>query len=164
MDRQRVGLVWAQARRGVIGRDNAIPWRLPEDMAHFRQTTTGHTVVMGRRTWDSLPPRFRPLPGRRNIVVTRQHDLAPDGAETASSVAEALTLAGPDRCWVIGGAQIYCAAIELADTCEVTEIDLDVDGDAHAPELGTQWSAPQTAWRTSETGLRYRFLTYTRTL
>ncbi|MDG3012200.1 dihydrofolate reductase [Rhodococcus sp. D2-41] len=157
-----MGLVWAQARRGVIGRDNAIPWRLPEDMAHFKQTTTGHTVVMGRRTWDSLPPRFRPLPGRRNIVVTRQRDLVLDGAETTGSVADAVSLAGESRCWIIGGAQIYCAALELAGHCEVTEIDLDIEGDAYAPELGPQWTAAPSEWQSSETGLRYRFLSYQR--
>ena len=76
-----VGLIWAQTRGGVIGRDNAIPWRVPEDMALFQRITAGHPVVMGRRTWDSLPARFRPLADRRNIVITRQPDWSADGAE-----------------------------------------------------------------------------------
>ena len=88
-----IGLVWAQAANGVIGRDNALPWRLPEDMAHFRDLTLGTTVVMGRRTWDSLPPRFRPLPDRFNIVLTHDATWTADGAARASDFPDALTVA-----------------------------------------------------------------------
>ena len=98
-----VGLVWAQAHDGVIGADGGMPWHVPEDLAHFRAVTGSSDVVMGRRTWESLPPRFRPLPGRRNIVVTRSAEWSADGAERAASLDQALALADGDDVWVIGG-------------------------------------------------------------
>ncbi|MGW0172925.1 dihydrofolate reductase [Rhodococcus sp. NPDC003322] len=159
-----IGVIWAQAHRGVIGRDNTIPWRIPEDMAHFVDVTTGHPVVMGRRTWDSLPPRFRPLTDRRNIVVTRDRNWSADGVEVAHSVDDALALAGDTETWVIGGGEIYAAALDRADRIEVTEVDLDVDGDAYAPALGGEWVAESTGdWQTSSRdGVRFRFVTYAR--
>lgn len=158
-----VGLIWAQTVEGVIGRDNTIPWRIPEDTAHFKETTLGHPVVMGRRTWESLPPRFRPLPGRRNVVVTRQGGWSDDGAETAHSVEHALDLAG-DSAWVIGGSQIYTAALPFANELVVTEIDADIAGDAVAPPIGDEWAVGDDGdWRISEpSGLRYRFRRYVR--
>ncbi|GAA2808333.1 dihydrofolate reductase [Kitasatospora sp. CM 4170] len=164
-----VGLIWAQTLDGVIGADNDMPWRLPEDLEHFRATTLGHPVVMGRRTWDALPPRFRPLPGRRNIVVTRDPQWAADGAERAGSVGEALELAAGSpapaagQVWVIGGGQIYRAAMEYAVTLSVTEIDLSVAGDTYAPAPGPGWSVvEEQGWRPSTSGLRYRILRYER--
>ncbi|WP_395298040.1 dihydrofolate reductase [Kitasatospora hibisci] len=164
-----VGLIWAQTLDGVIGADGDMPWRLPEDLEHFRTTTLGHPVVMGRRTWDALPPRFRPLPGRRNIVVTRNPGWTADGAERAGSVGEALELAAGSsasaaaQVWVIGGGQIYRAALEHAVTLSVTEIDLSVAGDTYAPTLDAGWSvAEEQGWRSSTTGLRYRILRYER--
>ncbi|MCG6494054.1 dihydrofolate reductase [Kitasatospora sp. A2-31] len=146
-----------------------MPWRLPEDLEHFRTTTVGHPVVMGRRTWDALPPRFRPLPGRRNIVVTRDPRWTAAGAERAGSVGEALELAAGSaasaaaQVWVIGGGQIYRAALEHAVTLSVTEIDLSVAGDTYAPTLGPEWSVvEEQGWRSSTTGLRYRILRYER--
>ncbi|HHX84808.1 MAG TPA: dihydrofolate reductase [Actinomycetales bacterium] len=133
-----VRMVWAQARDGVIGDGAAMPWHLPADLAHFKQATLGRPVVMGRATWESLPDRFRPLPGRRNIVCTRDPDWAADGAERAGSLEEALAAAGPDVA-VIGGGQIYAAALPLAQECVVTEIDADAAGDVRAPELGPEW-------------------------
>ncbi len=115
-----VGLIWAQSASGVIGRAGAIPWRLPEDLAHFKNLTLGHTVVMGRRTWESLPARVRPLPGRRNVVLTRQADYMAQGAHVMSSLDEALS---GDDVWVIGGAEIYVLALPHAARCEVTEVD-----------------------------------------
>ncbi len=160
-----LGLIWAQARNGVIGRDNTIPWRIPEDMAHFKNVTSGHPVVMGRRTWDSLPPRFRPLVDRRNIVVTRGPDWSADGAEVAHSVDDAITLASDDvEAWVIGGSEIYAAALDRAERLVVTEVDLDVDGDAYAPVLGPEWVASSTGdWQESSLdGTRFRVVTYAR--
>ena len=126
----RVALVAAVARGGVIGRDGGIPWRLPEDVAFFKELTTGHTVVMGRRTWESIPERFRPLPGRRNVVVTRNPEWSAEGAERAGSVEEALALVeGTERVFVIGGAEIYTAALPHADELILTEIDVGVEGD-----------------------------------
>ena len=125
----RISLVAAVAHGGVIGRDNSIPWRIPEDVARFREVTMGHPVVMGRRTWDSIPGRFRPLPGRRNIVVTRNAKWYGDGAERAGSLEEAFDLAGDDaEVFVIGGAEIYAAALPFADELLLTEIDADDRG------------------------------------
>jgi dihydrofolate reductase len=159
---EHVGLIWAQTPTGVIGRDNAIPWRIPEDMAHFQRVTRGHPVVMGRRTWDSLPVRFRPLPGRRNIVMTRQPDWSAAGAERTGSLEQALQTAGPDSVWVMGGGEIYRAAMEYATELLVTEVDADIDGDAYAPAIGSDWIADDAPWQESATGLRYRVLRYTR--
>lgn len=150
-------LIWAQSVSGVIGRDNGIPWRLPEDMARFKQLTMGQTVLMGRLTWESLPARFRPLPGRRNIVISRDAGYTAEGAEVQTAL--------PAECdgWVIGGAQIYTQALPLATRCEVTEVDIDLpDGDAFAPVLDDSWSGSTGEWLTSSTGLRYRFCSYTR--
>ncbi len=155
-----LGLIWAQSTAGVIGRDGTLPWRLPEDMAHFRDVTAGRPVIMGRRTWESLPDRFRPLPGRRNIVVSRRVNLTLEGAEVAGSVSAAIELAGPEQAWVIGGAQVYAAALPFAGLALVTEIDVDVDGDTYAPDLRGWRLDDSGEWRTSTTGLRYRFLRY----
>ncbi|MER7518317.1 dihydrofolate reductase [Streptomyces sp. NPDC126499] len=172
-----VGLIWAQNPDGVIGADNGIPWRLPEDMAHFKATTLGHPVIMGRRTWDSLPARFRPLSGRRNIVVTRNPDWTAEGAERAGSLAAALELAAEARpepgtaesgrerpsAWVIGGGEIYRAALPYATTLSVTEVDAPVTGDTFAPPLDPAWRITEdTGWRSSTTELRYRIRRYTR--
>jgi dihydrofolate reductase len=159
------GLIWAQTTNGVIGRDGGMPWHLPEDLAHFTQVTAGATVVMGRRTWDSLSPRFRPLPGRRNVVVSRQPGWQAQGAEAVASVEQALAV-DDDNIWVIGGAQLYAATIALADRLEVTDIDLDVNGDTVAPVIGAEWAVtaaqPTNGWIESRTGLRYRFTSYVR--
>ncbi|GAB7145271.1 dihydrofolate reductase [Mycobacterium riyadhense] len=157
-----VGLVWAQSTSGVIGRAGGIPWQLPEDQARFKQLTLGHTVVMGRLTWESLPASVRPLPGRRNVVLTRQTDFMADGAEVVGALEQALT--GPET-WVIGGAQIYRLALPLASRCEVTEVDIDlprVDDDALAPVLDETWVAETGEWLVSRSGLRYRFHGYRR--
>ena len=160
-----LALIWAQARDGVIGLGGRMPWHLSEDLAHFKQLTLGSTVVMGRRTWESIEPRFRPLVGRRNVVVTRSTSWAAEGAEVAHAVDEALGDPDADT-WVIGGAQLYSATIDRAARLEVTEIDAAFDGDAFAPAIDFSiWEpTPLTAdapWLTSRSGLRYRFLTYT---
>jgi len=157
-----VGLIWAQSTSGVIGRDGGIPWRLPEDQARFKELTLGHTVVMGRLTWESLPAKVRPLPGRRNVVVSRDTGYAADGATVVGSVEQAL---GDGDVWVIGGAQIYALALASADRCEVTEIDVDLtrdDEDAVAPVLDEEWKGTDGDWLTSTSGLRYRFSSYLR--
>lgn len=158
----RIGLIWAQAHGGVIGAGGGMPWHLPEDLAHFREVTMGSPVVMGRRTWESFPERFRPLPGRRNIVVTRNDDWAAEGAERAADLSSAIELAGDHTVWVIGGGQLYGEAIVRADVLEVTEIDLDVEGDTHAPPVEGWSLAAHSSWQTSRTGIRYRFLTFER--
>lgn len=132
-------LVAAVARNGVIGDGQKMPWHLPEDLAHFRRTTLGAPVIMGRGTWDSLPPKFRPLPGRRNIVVTRNPAWRAEGAEAAPSPAAALALvAGAPRACIIGGAQLYAAALPLAHTLVLTEIDREFDGSVRFPAVDPQ--------------------------
>lgn len=128
-------LIAAVARNGVIGDGNRLPWRLSADQRHFREQTQGHPVIMGRRTWDSLPARFRPLPGRHNIVMTRQADWRAEGASVVGDLEAALSAAGPvAKVFVIGGAEIYAAALARADELELTEIDAEVDGDARFPD------------------------------
>ncbi|KZF03660.1 dihydrofolate reductase [Rhodococcus sp. EPR-157] len=161
MSPTHVGLIWAEAAGGVIGDGNSIPWHVPEDMAHFKAITQGHPVVMGRKTWDSLPPRFRPLPGRRNIVVTRDPDWHADGAETASSVDGALALIDDDTAWVMGGGEIYRAAMPFATELQVTRIDLEIDGDTVAPTIPENWTAVTGEWMTSRVdGIRFRWEQY----
>ncbi|MEU8896259.1 dihydrofolate reductase [Nocardia sp. NPDC048505] len=161
MSSRKIGLIWAQTPEGVIGSENTIPWRVPEDMANFKSVTWGHPVIMGRRTWDSLPGKFRPLEGRRNIVVTRQADWSAEGAERAGSVAAALAAADGDV-WVMGGGEIYRDSMEFATDLLVTEVDTEVRGDAYAPEIGPGWRAEPQPWRESASGLRFRTLHYTR--
>ncbi|ATG50765.1 dihydrofolate reductase [Brachybacterium vulturis] len=187
----RIGLIWAQARGGVIGAGGTMPWHLPEDLRHFSRTTKGSPVVMGRRTWESFPPRFRPLPERTNIVITSDDAFAAEGAVRARDLGDALRLAGEalaardsptgpgDRdaldtpapgpvkgamTWVIGGGRVYREAMGRADLLVVTEIDLEVDGDTTAPVVPDDFSpeASDPAWCSSRTGLRFRILRYRR--
>ncbi|MCA8943855.1 MAG: dihydrofolate reductase [Planctomycetes bacterium] len=129
----KLALIWAAAENGVIGRDGDLPWRLPRDLAFFKRTTKGHTIVMGRRTWESLPGA---LPGRRNLVVSRRSDYTVDGAEVYPSLDAALEAAGTDDLvFVVGGAELYRVALPLADELFVTTVHADVDGDTVFPEF-----------------------------
>lgn len=151
-----ISLIWAQATNGVVGYDNTLPWRIPEDLARFRALTTGGTVVMGRRTWESLPPRFRPLPDRANVVVTRDASYDAPGAVVVTSLDEALARA--DDVWIGGGAEIYAATMPIADRLVITDVDLDVAGDAFAPQVGPEWQEVEVGeWQTSSTGIRFRW-------
>jgi dihydrofolate reductase len=127
-----ISLIFAQSRNGIIGKDGGLPWHIRSDLKRFKDLTMGKPVIMGRKTWDSLPRT--PLPGRTNIVITRQKGLAAEGAIVASTVDEALQLAGaaPEIC-VIGGAEIYRQFASLAERIYLTEVELDAEGDAHAP-------------------------------
>ncbi len=171
-----VKAIWAQARDGegrpVIGFEGDMPWHLPEDLARFRDLTLGHVVIMGRRTWESIPPRFRPLPGRLNIVVTSLDAL--DGAAIAGSLSGALELAdaleesgdvgqGTTR-WIIGGARMFHEAIHTADALDITEIDLTVPGDTFAPVIAPDVWQPvaKSPWALSKGGQQYRYVTYAR--
>jgi len=158
----KLHLILARAANGVIGKDNTIPWHLPEDMAHFKRLTMGCPVIMGRKTWDSLPPKFRPLPGRTNVVVTHQTDWHESGAQPAFSLRDALLLCEQYAdVWVIGGAQIYAQAMPFSDTAVVTEIESAIEGDAFAPIFGPDWSETARERHVSATGLAYAFATYT---
>ena len=163
-----VVIIAAVARNRVIGKDNRLLWNIPEDMAHFKTLTAGHTVVMGRKTWESLPPRFRPLPNRRNIVISHQTDYTAPGAEVAASLENALKLAstlGPAAdsmvaatVFVIGGEQIYTQALAVANRLEITEVDLEPEGDAWFPAIAAVDWEKEVKTR----GAGFAFATYRR--
>lgn len=158
-----IALIFARAANGTIGLDGAMPWHLPEDLAHFKQLTHGCPVIMGRKTWDSLPERFRPLPGRRNIVITRQADWQASGVEAASSLQQALQQCEHEATvWVIGGGQIYAQALPLADRVEVTDIAQDFAGDTFAPVLGPEWREAAREAHVGKGGLPFSFVRYQR--
>ncbi len=160
----RIALIAAVPRNGAIGKGNALLWQESEDQKHFRRVTMGCPVIMGRKTWDSLPARFRPLPGRRNVVVTRNREWQAVGADAASSLAEAIALlADAPKAFVIGGAELYALALPLVDELVLTEIDAEFDGEAFFPP----WDRATFAVTGSEShvaanGVRYRFVTYSK--
>ncbi len=163
----QLNLILARAANGVIGIKGALPWHLQEDMAHFKRMTLGCPVIMGRKTWDSLPPKFRPLPGRTNVVITRQPLWHDSGAQTAHNISEAVKICGqldpkPEHVWVIGGAQIYAEALPLAHRIVVTEIAADFEGDAFAPVFGSEWQVTSRESHVSSTGMNFSFVTYLR--
>lgn len=155
----RVYLVAAVARNGIIGAKGQLPWHLPEDLTHFKKITLGHPVIMGRRTWESLG---KPLPGRENIVITRQPGFEAPGASVAASPEAAIALcAGEPVAFVIGGAEIYAAALALADGLVLTEIDADYAGDTRFPDWDrAAWRATQKKTHTSAEGVRFDFVLY----
>ena len=139
MSQAKIVLVVAVAKNGVIGRDGDLPWRLPSDLKRFKQLTLGKPVLMGRKTWDSIG---KPLPGRPNIVVTRDASFAAPGAEVVSSLDEGLAAArrdaqelGADEICVIGGGQIYAQVFDRADVLHVTHVEADVEGDTRFPDI-----------------------------
>ena len=161
-----IGLIWAEAKGGVIGLDGVMPWHLPEDLAHFRAVTLGSPVVMGRKTWESLPDAFRPLPGRENVVITRNADWSAPGAQPVGSLDAALELTSEmsESVWIIGGGELFREALDRADRIELTEINADIPGDTFAPEIPETWqrlnSEPEEGWAVSSTGLEYRFVSF----
>ena len=158
-----INMIFARSANGVIGHNNAMPWHLPEDLAHFKKLTLGCPVIMGRKTWESLPPRFRPLPGRTNVVITRQAGWHAAGAQSAGSLTDALAACQTaSDVWIIGGAQIYAQAEPIASRIEVTQIDKYFEGDALAPTLGNQWQQSLKEDHLSSTGLKFSFISYTK--
>lgn len=182
-----LGMIWAQGKSGAIGKSGTIPWRVPEDMQIFKQLTIGHPVIMGRRTWESLGDKFRPLPQRTNFVVTRQSDYKTEGAHVCADLTSAIEAAAAvtgqigdtldnaplNLSWIIGGASLYKHALAQADILAVTDIDIEVpEADTFAPKIDAAWeiyyqnppvedlAAP--IWRQSKKGINYRFRLYTR--
>lgn len=153
-------MIYARARNGVIGKQGQLPWHLPEDLAHFKRTTLGQPVVMGRVTWESLPEKFRPLPGRSNVVVSRQTSFSAAGAQLASSLEAAMALFPPTEIiWLIGGAQLYAKGLSLASQIVVTEIDADYEGDAFAPLISSNdWTETHRTSHVSAQGLAYHLV------
>lgn len=159
-----LSLIAAIPRNGAIGRDGQLLWREPQDQRHFRRITMGSPVLMGRKTWDSLPERFRPLPGRRNLVLSRDPAWRAAGAETVASLDAALqAAAGADKLSVIGGAQVYALVLPRADELVLTEIEAELDGDTFFPAWERSRFAETSRERhTSDSGVPYSFVTYTR--
>jgi dihydrofolate reductase len=172
--RPLIGMMWAQTDDGVIGRNGGMPWRVPEDMATFKAVTSGHPVIMGRRTWESFPAKFRPLPDRTNIVITRskQWDTTPEaeGAVVVGSLDEAFATAatapGAEEVWIIGGGEIYRQSLQRATVAAITVIGSAVGGDTFAPELGPEWAFrgadPKEGWQNSSSGTPYRYTLWVR--
>lgn len=165
--RPQLILIAAVARHGAIGRGDALLWHEPLDQRHFRAATMGCPVIMGRKTWDSLPPRFRPLPGRRNIVLSRNPDWHADGAELAPDLDQALARAagsrGVERIFVIGGAQLYALALPLADELQLTEVDADFEADAFFPAWDRQaFDEVRREAHRDAAGRGFAFVTYRR--
>jgi dihydrofolate reductase len=160
----KLALIAAVARNGAIGRNNDLLWKESADQKHFAATTRGHAVIMGRRTWQSLPPRFRPLPGRRNIVVTRSPGFEAPGAETVDSLDAGLQrLSGEPMVFVLGGAQLYAQALPRVDEMVLTEIDADLDGDVYFPHWDRQaFSEVRREAHVDAQGLPFAFVTYVR--
>ena len=159
-----LSIIVAVAGNRAIGKDNQLLWHLPEDMRYFRETTRGKPVIMGRKTWESLPEKFRPLPGRRNIVVSRNPDYVAAGAELAASLDDAVRLAGHDgEVFVIGGETIYRQALPLADRLYLTEIREAVEGDAFFPALApSDWEEIARKPQLDTAPLHYSFAVYQR--
>ena len=165
MHRPALALIAAVARNGAIGKGNALLWRESADQQHFRRVTMGCPVIMGRKTWDSLPERFRPLPGRVNIVVTTRPQWQVDGALRAGSFDAAIALAGTaPKAFVIGGAQVYALALPLVDELVLTEIDADLEGDTFFPAWNrAHFTETSRERHTSAQGPGYSFVTYRKT-
>jgi dihydrofolate reductase len=162
MSKANLTLIAAVARNGVIGIDNQLPWHLPADLRHFKALTLGHTVIMGRKTWESLPAKFRPLPGRRNIVVTRDGSYRTEGATVVTSLTADSTV-DCGEAFVIGGAEIYATALPLANKLELTEIDAAFEGDTWFPVIDPDhWQETTRETHHDEAGFDYAFVTYER--
>lgn len=157
-----LSIIVACSRDGVIGRDGDLPWHLPSDLKRFKALTEGHAVIMGRRTWESLPERFRPLPGRRNVVLTRSADYEAPGAEVFPSLSAAVAAVAGSG-FVIGGGQVYDEALPLARRAYVTHVEADVEGDTFFPDLvPAEWSLADEDGPHEENGLPFSFRTYER--
>ena len=159
-----ISLVVAVAKNRAIGKDGHLLCHLPEDMRHFREVTLGKPVIMGRKTWESLPEAFRPLPGRHNIVVSRNAAYQAEGATVATSLEEALAQAGnADQVSIIGGADIFRLALPIADILDMTEIEADFDADTFFPEFQLEdWQEISRKTQQSKSGLTFSFVEYRR--
>ena len=155
-----ITLIAALSQNNVIGVNNSIPWRIKDDMLHFKDLTMGHPVIMGRKTYDSLPDSFKPLPGRKNIVMSRNYQ-DNNGIYLAKNMDEALKLAGDEETYVIGGSQIYESFLPIANKMELTKIQRDYEGDAFFPEINwKEWELINQENKETIKGLKYSFETY----
>lgn len=158
----RINLILAQSTNGVIGVKNTLPWSLPEDLIRFKQLTMNYPVIMGRKTWDSIPVKFKPLPNRTNLVLTRQEDWSETGATAVKDLQSALKLCKDcENVWVIGGAQVYEQALPVAHHAFITEIDDFIEGDAFAPKLGPNWKETSYSRHVAKNSIKYSFTVFT---
>ena len=155
---QGIYLIAAVAENGAIGKDGKLMWNLPADMKIFRDHTMGHAVIMGRKTWESIPEKFRPLPGRKNIVITRK-DITFEGAETVHSVGQAMEkCAGSKKCFVIGGAKLYRAFMEYAGKLYISEVHGSFPGDVFFPDIHPrQWKLASATFYPADDKNPYSF-------
>jgi len=160
----QLSIIVAIARNGIIGCTNedgkgALPWHLPEDLKHFKETTNGHPIIMGRKTWESLG---RPLPNRRNMVISRQPDYTAAGAEVFASLPVAIAAIGDAPAYIIGGAELYRQALPLAGQLLITEVDLDAEGDTTFPPFSSEWQEVSRNEQLSASGIPYALVRYAR--
>ena len=157
-----ISLVVAHARNRVIGRAGGLPWRLPTDLRRFRELTSGHAVVMGRRTFESLPDALRPLPERRNLVLSGDRAYVAPGAEVFGGLRAALDACAGGERFVIGGGRTYAQALPLAQRVYATELEADVDGDTYFPPLDAGWRLVDASAPLTENGHAFAFKVYER--
>jgi dihydrofolate reductase len=160
--RSSLAIIVAMAKNRTIGVNNTLPWRCPEDLKHFKALTMGHHMIMGRKTFDSIG---KPLPGRTTVVVTRNPGLKIEGCVMAHSLEDAITACEDDEVFIVGGAEIYSQSLKLANTLYITEIQQDVEGDAHFPAFDqAEWQEVSREVRSQETPqpLEYHFVCYRR--
>lgn len=156
----KISLIAAMTKNRVIGKDNDLPWKLPDDMKYFQQTTKGHVVIMGRKNYDSLPPSFKPLPNRTNVILTRQQGYQADDCEVFGNLKEALEFAksqGEEEVFVIGGGQVYKEAIAKGDRIYLTEIHTEIEGDVYFPEMDASWTEVSRAHHLADDRHKYAF-------
>jgi len=157
----KISIIAAISENGVIGKNNDLPWRLPDDMKYFMQTTIGHHVIMGRKNYDSLPEKFRPLPNRTNIIITRQKNFSAQGCHVVNSIEQAVDLAkkaGEKELFIIGGAEIYHAFLPAADLLYLTEIKAQIDGDTFFPPVDkSEWQENSRKHHPEDSRHKYAF-------
>lgn len=159
----KISIIAAVSKNGVIGKDNKLPWHLPEDMKFFKDTTTGHCVITGRKNYESIPAKFRPLKDRTNIVVTRQEGYAAEGAVVVQSIEAAIEAAkktGDEEIFIIGGADVYRQCMGLADRMYITSIEQEFEGDVFFPEIGPEWATAVEITPSVEPSIKYKITIY----
>lgn len=156
----KISLIAAMSQNRVIGKNNDLPWRLPDDMKYFQKTTKGHVVIMGRKNFDSLPANFKPLPNRTNVILTRNKDLVAEGCEIFTELAKAVNFAKDckeEELFIIGGGEVYKQSLHLADRIYLTRINHEIEGDTYFPELAPEWKVVEEIHHPKDDRHQYNF-------